>query len=774
MYGARAANGVIYITTKKGKKGERAVINARTQWSVSNLARSESQKEMMNSEELQQYWLESSYRTQAQIDQIKKDWPNDTYWADVYFKQDVPMKQYDMDISGGSDKTEYFVSASYLDQEGVMYRSGFDRITLRSNITTTLNNWVKLGLNLGGGYDRRQTNQHIENSLNGGLSLLALPWYTPYDENGKEYTGRQIPGLALYHPHYLADMFPSKVKTQKFNPTGFIEVKPISNLIWRTQGGMDYYNYRTTSRRLASYVGNLNNGTAGEDWSQGVSRTLTNTLEYKWNVNEINRLTFLAGQEYTDFQSDLFSASGTGVADDRLSQLANVTSGQTINQRKTEYAYNSYFGRIGYDFNDKIFVNATIRQDASSRFGKNNQKAAFWSLGANWNMENENFIKDHTWVNALRLKASIGTSGNSGGSGPSWNYQHLATVSSGQYNASSAWGLNVAGNPDLTWENQMMANIGFDARFFKRLNIEFEVYDRNTTDLLMDVPYPYTTGYASILSNVGKLNNRGLNFQISYDVFSSPDYYLTPVINFGYVKQKFKELFQGRDYWIIPNTGVSYVVGDPISFFYPMLKGVNPDNGNLEWYVPGEDNTKTNTDPENVTSTFSSAALQQNTGIKRYAPINGGFGLNAGYKGIYLESYFTFSQGKYLINNDSFFFSNPSQFPGVNQTRAVRDFWKAPGDVTAFPKIGVTRQFDDSLIENASFLRLKSFTVGYALPKSILEKSNFFKGAKFYYTGRNLLTFTKYSGADPEVDSNLTTGVNPNTKQSVFGLQLTF
>jgi len=290
----------------------------------------------------------------------------------------------------------------------------------------------------------------------------------------------------------------------------------------------------------------------------------------------------------------------------------------------------------------------------------------------------------------------------------------------------------------------------------------------------MDVPYPYTTGYSSIKSNVGKLNNQGVNFDISYDVFNSSDFYLTPYVNFGYVKQEIKELFQGRDYWIIPNTGVSYVVGQPISFFYPMLKGVNPDNGNLEWFVPGDDITKTNNDPDNVTSSFSTAALQQNTGIKRFAPINGGFGLSSGYKGFSLDAHFTYSLGKYLINNDAYFFSNPAAFPGYNQTNSVNDFWTKPGDVTSFPRIGVARQFDSSLIENASFLRLKNITFGYTLPKSVLEKSKFFRSAKVFYVGRNLLTVTKYSGADPEVDSNLTTGANPNTKQSVFGLELTF
>ena len=774
IYGSRAANGVIYITTKKGKRGEAATINLRTQWGFSNLARSEAQENMMNSEQLLNYWLESGYRTQAQVDKLKEDWPNDTYWTDYYFKQNVPMQQHDLSISGGSDKTQYFISSSYLDQEGVMYRSGFDRITLRSNLTSKLNNWARVGLNLSGGYDKRETNPYTSNSLNGGLAILALPWYTPYDADGNEYYDKQIPGLARFSPKYLADKNPSLGKNQQFNPTAFVEITPIENLTLKSQAGLDYYNYRSSARRMPSYAANLNNGTATESWSQGVSRTITNTAEYKWTVNPTNALTFLAGHEFVDYSEDSFNGYGTGLTDDRLILLGNTTTGYTVGQSKTEYAYNSFFGAVNYDFSSKLYLKGTLRQDQSSRFGKDLSKATFWSLGANYDLKEEAFLKDVDWVNDFRFKVSTGTSGNSGSSGSDWNYQHLATVSAGQYNSGSAWGLNSAGNPELSWEKQSLTNIGIETRIFNKLNIGVEYFNRNSSSLLMDVPYPYTTGYSSIKSNIGKLNNQGINFDISYDVFNSSDFYLTPYVNFGYVKQEIKELFQGRDYWIIPNTGVSYAVGQPISFFYPMLKGVNPDNGNLEWYKPGDDITKTNTDPNNVTSTFSSAALQQNTGIKRYAPINGGFGLSSGYKGFSLDAHFTYSLGKYLINNDSYFFSNPAAFPGYNQTVSVNDYWKQPGDVTSFPRLGVSRQFDSSLIENASFLRLKNITFGYTLPKSVLEKSKFFKSAKVFYVGRNLLTVTKYSGADPEVDSNLTTGANPNTKQSVFGLELTF
>jgi hypothetical protein len=277
-----------------------------------------------------------------------------------------------------------------------------------------------------------------------------------------------------------------------------------------------------------------------------------------------------------------------------------------------------------------------------------------------------------------------------------------------------------------------------------------------------------------INSNVGTLNNKGIDFSLEFDVLKGKDYFVTPYINVNYNKEKVTELFQGRNYWIIPNTGVSYVVGQPVQYFYPIFAGVDPTDGMPTWYLPGTDNTVT-TKETTSKAAFNSANLQQNTGINRYAPFNGGFGLNAGFKGISLQVDFAFSQGKYLINNDRYFFENPSQFGGFNQQVTILDYWKAAGDVTKFPKYGQQfTQFDSRLIEDASFMRLKNISLGYSLPSNILKATKFFTSARVFVSARNMLTWTKYSGIDPEVDSNLTLGVNPNTKQLSVGCEISF
>jgi hypothetical protein len=269
------------------------------------------------------------------------------------------------------------------------------------------------------------------------------------------------------------------------------------------------------------------------------------------------------------------------------------------------------------------------------------------------------------------------------------------------------------------------------------------------------------------------LKNSGLDVTFDFDLLTGKDYNITPYVNLNYNKEKVTGLFQGLNYWIIPNTGVCWVIGQPVMFFYPIFAGIDPADGKPMWYKQGTD--KTVTTKTETTKVFTSSSLEQNTGIKRYAPFTGGFGLNADWKGLTLQADFSFALGKSLINNDRYFTENPTSFAGYNQSSTVLDYWKAPGDITRFPAYGQQfTQFDSRLIENASFMRMKNLSVGYSVPASITKKTKAFKGAKVFLTGRNLITVTKYSGPDPEVDSNLTTGVNPNTKQYTVGVELTF
>ncbi len=777
IYGSRAANGVVVINTKRGSANRPAAISVTSQISTNELTNNT--KDMftsfMSASELFNFWVQTGYRSQAQVDALKAQYPNDFQWYKAYYKDNAQTYQNDVNITGGAGKTNYYISFGQLSQDGIAYRSLMKRYTLLSNVSTKVNDWFEIGLKVSLGFDQRQTNQYGSNSTNRGLGLLRQPFYSLYDQDGKEYPDL-IPGGGFYNPRYLEAKLPGEGENLQFNPMSYIQLTPLKGLTWKTQAGLDGYIYTSEGGTLPSYIGANGVGSWSHAYDRGVNMTIFNTLEYKFQLPNLenHKFTVLAGHEYSDNTTKSFNASVGGLTDDRLLTLGQGTaSTRGVGSGLSEFAFNSYFGRLEYGLNDKYFFEGLLRQDESSRFGANNKKATFWSAGIMWNAKRESFLANVDAISQFTVRLSTGTSGNAA----IGNYAHLATVANTVGYTNAGWYVGSPGNPSLTWEEQQKTTLGLNMEFFNRLRLQVDLYDRQTSSMLTSVPYPYTSGFSSITSNVGKLQNRGVDVDLSYELYRNQDrsIFFTPYLNFGYNTNEVKELFQGRDYWVIANTGVSWVVGSRVNFLYPIWKGVDPATGNPQWYQPnpGDGFVNTRKDDSAVTSTFNTAALQQNTGISRYAPLNGGFGFNSGYKGLRLTANFTFSSGKYLINNDAYFFENPNQFAGYNQSRVVMDYWKAPGDQTRFPRYGVQfTQFDSRLIQNASFMRLKYLELSYSLPKSWLASTKVFKSVAISAAARNLLTVTKYDGPDPEVDSNLSLGAYPNTKQFTFGLRL--
>ncbi len=770
IYGSRAANGVIYITTKGGKRNMDAKITVTSQYGVSNLASKDFFESFFDTKGLTDFWIDAGYRTKEQIDILLEEHPYDTKWYEVYYKENAPTSQTNVSITGGNERTSYFISGGYYAQEGLAARSDYSRYTLRSNVNSTVTDWLSFGVNLSGSTDERQTNPYGTNSTNRGLMMLAQPYYSPYDENGDRYEGI-IPGWGRYDPFYLAEKRPEVKNRYQLNGMGYIQLNPLDGLVIRSQAGLDAYHNRRNAKTYPSFIGSLGNGSVTEEFEQNVIRTITNTVEYKFNLAGRHAFTLLAGHEGVDNSYEIFSATSNGHVDDRLMLLEAGPNNKADTHERSQYAFLSYFGRIDYALDNKYYFDLSVRQDASSRFGINNRTANFWAAGAMWNVKKEAFLESADFISSLSVKASIGTSGNS----EIDNYTHLALVGTDQYDGNTAWVISSSGNPNLSWEEQTKATFGvrfsiLDERF--RFNIEY--YNRTTKNQLIEVPFPYTSGFDEILTNIGAIKNTGIDFEFDFDIVRTGSLYITPYVNFNYNRDEITELFQGKDHWILQNTGVCWAVGKPVSFFWPVFAGVDPDDGAPMWYVPGEDITETT--KEATTKEFISTDLEQNTGKNLFTPMTGGFGLNAGYKGFALQADFTYALGKYLINNDRYFFENPNIFSSFNMSERVLDYWKEPGDVTEFPGYSVAQftQFDSRLIEDASFMRLKNFALSYTLPKNLLARTNVISGAKVYVSGRNLLTFTNYLGPDPEVDSNLTLGAYPNTKQYTVGIEITF
>ena len=765
IYGSRAANGVIYITTKRGKIGEKAVITASGNYGTARLARRVSNP--MNSTELLNYQLSHGIIKQETYDKYINS-GIDTNWEDYFFKDDAPTYQANLSIQGGSNKTMYYVSGSYYFQDGITPRSEYNRYTFRSNLESRPTDWLRFGANFGATYDEQQTSLFTyqgSNNLNGGIfgTILNPTYYNPYGEDGSKLD--VIPGLNRYSPYYLSDKQPSSSNTAQLDGTAFIQLNPIEGLTIRSQFGIEAYDFRQTSKRLASHPNATQGGYTYEAFRRNAKLTITNTAEYNFKIKDIHDFTILIGQEGIKNDYQRFGSETTGQSDDRLSMLEAGTAATLLGADENDlytYQFLSFFGRINYALNDKYFADFSIRNDASSRFGKDNRNAIFMSGGLMWNMKKESFLEDVNFLSDLKLKASIGTTGNSS----IGNYDHLALVGTNLYNAQGGWKINTPGNGDLGWEKQTLANIGIEASFWNKYRIELTYYNKKTSNMLMDVPVPYTSGFSSITQNVGSMTNSGVEIAVSLDLLKTKDWFVGFNMNYAYNKNKITELFYGYDKWAMPNYLVSYNVGEPVQYYMAEWAGVDPADGQQMWYIPGTDGE--------TTKEYDEERLQQATGKKRYAPHNGGFGLNVSWKGLSLNADFAWVLGKYMVNNDYYFAANPYNFAGYNQSKDVLNEWKEPGDITDIPAYGNVMQFDTHLLENASFLRLKNISLSYTLPKNWLLPTKVIQGVRIMATARNLFTITNYKGADPELDTNLTYGAYPNTKQFTIGAELTF
>lgn len=763
IYGARAANGVIYITSKKGvRNAERGSLNVNLEYGISQLAIN-NYMDPMNSAEILDYQLKHKFISQKVYDEHKAS-GIDTKWRDYMFKKAAPLRKMSAAFSGGGKSSSYYISGAYHNQEGITIGSFFEKYTARANFDSQINPWLKFGINVSGSYDEREGfygGSDMSTSLRSVVgTYYLLPYYTPYDENGK--VKDYIDGPNMSSTEYVFSKSPSMNRNYQMNGVTYLDIKPMKNLTFRTKFGMDWYHYRSSSMSLPSAIFNKGKGSRSESFSGAFTQNITNTLEYMFNPAEKHEVILLAGHEGVRYQYEGFGVTLHGMTDDRLMMFGSGGTGDDLRkptQSFTEYKYLSFFGRSSYTYDDKYFVDLTVRNDASSRFGAANRNATFYSIGTMWNVTRESFMKNQSWINDLRLKASYGTTGNSS----IGNYAHLALIGTTNYGEEPGWAVSTPGNSRLSWEEQKNLNIGVKAAMFKnRLNIDLDYYVRDTEKMLMDVPQPYSSGISSLDENIGKMRNSGIDLVLSYDFIRTRDWNFNFRTTFNYNHNQIKELFYGYQEWVIANTGVSYRVGKPVEFYYPKWLGVDPADGKQMWEVPGSNET---------TKEWNRTKLEQPLGKYLYAPINGGFSLSGTWKkGVYMQADFAYVLGKWMINNDRSFAENRTK--GHNLSRTVLTEWEQPGQVTNMPKFGEQLQFDSHLLENASFLRLKNLSIGYQIPKSLLPKNFFVQGAKLVLSARNLFTITKYSGVDPEVDSNLTYGMLPNSRQYIATFQI--
>ncbi len=788
IYGSRAANGVVVITTKSGGYDSDAVVTVRSQTGISTLADKTLYENMMSGDELKEFWIRSGLKSPEQIYDAytSKGYTANTKWYDYYQQFNNPQTQNDVTIEGGGQKVAYAISASQMYQRGTSIGNEYSKYNVRTNVQGRPKDWLKVGGNLSVSYDKRSTNPNWGGASGGsaygagGLSYLNNPLYPAIDSaTGEEYPQYYPDGMM--NPKWYIENLNNVVNRYGLLSSFNIEIEPIKNLKIASRAGLDGYMTLGYANRVPSWDAAAGNGSRSRSNTFSYTATLTNTVEYSFDLGQDHQFTVLAGQEGVLEHYDSFSAYTEGITDDRLTNLQNgAQDTYEVSESFAQSKFLSFFGRVDYALMNKYYFDASVRNDACSRFGPNNRNATFWAVGGMWKMKYEDFLLNTYWVNDLNMKVSYGTQGNAS----IGDYQYLALLgAAGDYATGSSLVLGQPANWDLTWEQQALLTVGFNGRVLDRLDFNLEFYNRTTSSMLMQVPYNYTSGFSSIYKNVGGLSNMGLDITLGVDILRGRDYYLRAQTTFNYNVERVTELFNDLDRWEMVGYGYAYVVGEPVMFYAPIYAGVNPETGAPRWYKPyvdpetGETNPDvTNMDPNNLTEVFDEAALTQNTGKKLNAPINGGFSIAGGWRGLSLQADFSYILGKTLINNDMYFYGNPVQNLDQTQHKMVNDYWTPANTDARFPdwSKGYTMQFDTNLYENADFLRLKNLQIAYDLPRKFLGKQQVLNGLKVSFTGRNLLTFTQYSGIDPEVVGNLTYGRVGNSKQFLFGLELTF
>lgn len=763
IYGARAANGVIVITTKRGRNTERPNINFRTQLGWSAIAHGN--WDLMNTAERIQYEKEIGMTSGQNYDYLSKI---DVNWMDVVYNDAAMLQSYELSLSGATDKTNYFMSGSYYDQDGIAPGSLFERYSMRFNFEHQMAKWLKMGANTMFNY------QNIARADDGAYALVTpisasrfmLPYWDPYRADGSlaSVNDGSWKGQGQNPMEWLENN-PLTFKKYKAFSTVFADFNLYRNLTFKTQFGFDFSHTTGFTQSFASYLPNQGEGMASRSSEDNLNLQWINTLNYRFDIDNIHDFNFLLGHEWQDLHYERFSVTSEGQTNDLLTDISTGTRVTSWDSMSTsDYARMSFFGRAEYNYLDRYYVEGSVRTDGSSRFGANNRWGVFGAVGFMWNLRNESFMAGcRDWLNLAQISFSSGNAGNS----EIPNYEHLALMSGGaDYVGDSGVAPVQPGNEELTWESTWTNNLGFHFGFWNRLNVDFELYLKKTTDMLMQVPvsYPQSNGYGYIWDNVGAMLNTGADIDINATVVQVGGFSWMLNTNVSYNYNEITELYNGVQEYELANTNTKLVVGRPLGQFYiNRYAGVNPANGEPLWYdINGKiTNELRDSDKVLIDKSF-------------HAPWQGGFGTTLAWKGLSLSAQFSWVADRYMINNDRYFDESNGRFATYNQSRRLLNRWKKPGDVTDIPAHGYFTEFDSRLLEDASFLRLKNLMLSYSLQPDLLKKTRVIRGLRIYAQAQNLLTFTNFSGLDPEGVNNLYAAQYPMSRQFTFGLDLMF
>lgn len=773
IYGSRAANGVILITTKSGEAGK-SKVTARARYGVTTLA-NDNDFGMANLQEYIQYQRDARINAGYDVDNPASEYyfplslaaKGGTNWMKE-LTRNGSLQEYELIASGGTGKTTYYTSLSYNKTEGIVPTVGFEKMQVRANLDTELNKWLKVGTRINAGYMKVSD---VQNSLLGDSGLApSNPFYSgmalaptmpAYNEDGSY--NFDLPFVFNINPLAAIKGSDKYDKQYKFNGTAYLEWKPIKQLTFRTNNSVEYA--YTNSRQFSPAFINKTSFGASLNTADVQYRLLTtsNTVTYDDLFNDVHSLNIMLGQEANTYEYSHNQAISYHVNEQRPYHSVGVSvEDQTARDGLTQTAMVSFFGVAEYSYDGRYYIKGSLRTDGSSKFGPDRRWGTFWAASASWNIHNEAFMQDiKNVLNVLKLRYSYGVNGNDNIAA----YAHYGLYSDIVYNGITGQLPSQLQNRKLTWETNKTHNIGVDFRLFDRLSGSIDWYTRRTEDMLIDSPLPYTTGFSSQAQNVGQIRNSGIEVQLDADIFNTNDFKWTAGVNFAANRSKVLELAPGQDFI---GTSLRYVVGEQLyTYWLYDYAGVNPQNGNALWR-----------NEEGLLTENSNDARRINAGSPE--PLwTGGFNTELSWKGLSLGIQLEARYGNKVLNQDRSLFESDGYYGDQNIWKGALNYWKQPGDMNVLPKpvynnASNSMQTSTRYLEDGSYLRIKDITLAYNLPSKWTKKA-LMSGVRIYASALNLYTFHNMNYWDPEHGTTGATVISyPMTRSMIVGVDITF
>ncbi len=818
IYGARAAAGVILVTTKQGKDGKTAItynMYVGQQAPTKKLA-------LLNGKEYATLMNESSVAAKGEI--LFKDpsvYGTGTDWQEAVFNQSAPIQNHELGISVGNAKSQYYASFGYYDQTGIVAspQSRWSRYSVRLNSTHKLNSMITMGTTLG--YSKVNGKSSSTNSEYGGVlsravnmdpitpvietdpSVLSTNIFKNFavvrNEAGEPYGISKYVSSEILNPVAATAVNQGGGWADKFVGNAFLEVEPIKGLKFRSSYGADIAFWGGDGFRPIYYLNAANRSDLtnyNRSQSRGLYWVWGNTLSYSKIFAQKHSFSALIGTTAEKNHGENVSGGVQNMPVTNIKDASLNFSSVQADQTYYGYEYNgallSYLGRVNYDFAGKYIVSALMRIDGSPKFGTNNKFGRFPSVSAGWILSEEGFMKNMRPINFLKLRASWGING----SDQIGDFRYVSTVGGGRnytfgtadklYNGISP---NAIANPDLKWEQTTQTNIGFDAKLFKHLSVTLDVFQKKTSGMLLEIKVPSYIGNAGPVGNVASLENKGIELELGYDK-KIGKLAFNLVGNLSLIENKITSL--GPDKKFLPGQTFSpqnleitrTTVGEPLGFFYGyQTQGIFQTQADVNSYK-GKDGKLIQ--PEAKAGDFRFADINgdgiinadDRTKIGDPTPnVTYGFNFSVAYSGFDI---LLFGQG--VSGNQVFKATRRFDLQMANMTADALGRWTGEGTSTTYPRLSMddpNKNFSRSsnfYVESGAYFRVKTLQLGYTIPLSIMSKVGLSK-LRVYASANNLATLTKYTGFDPEIGGGsfgVDRGFYPQARSYMFGLSAAF